>query len=341
MIVTDSFNKVWIELTPKCNNLCRWCYYEPELNSDKINLSFNQLLGALKLLKSLSVKTIILTGGEPTLYPKLDKLLKEIVRRNFVPLIISNGRKFKDLNLVKKLKACGLTRVTISLEGHNAKSHDAVTNISGSFIETVQGIVNLQKEGIMVSTNTTISSYNLDSLDKIIYFLLKHNIKNIGFNICTSCHKTNDSILVSPKKICNKIELLFSQFSQKDIFLNLVTPVPLCNFTIDFLRKNKDSFSGMCQIVHGKNFVINYKGDVLSCTHLINLPLFNILVKTGKILSKKDFIKKYNSMNVKAFRKSFLKYPSKKCCAKEFSFNCSGGCPLFWINFDPNLQIKG
>lgn len=40
-----------------------------------------------------------------------------------------------------------------------------------------------------------------------------------------------------------------------------------------------------------------------------------------------------------SFREKMAHYPSVKCdgCLE----NCSGGCPLYWLKFNPDEQIKG
>lgn len=83
---------------------------------------------------------------------------------------------------------------------------------------------------------------------------------------------------------------------------------------------------------------MDYNGDIVPCTHLTGLALFNIFDK-NRVITYDEFIKRYNSPPSQEFRKNMSWYASKKCsgCSEK----CSGGCPLFWMKLDPEKEIVG
>lgn len=71
----------------KCNLACPWC----DTNYNKFN---NLSLSEIKLkLDSYSCKNIIITGGEPTVTPKLDLLVNWLKQQGYFVAIETNGLK--------------------------------------------------------------------------------------------------------------------------------------------------------------------------------------------------------------------------------------------------------
>ena len=74
-----------VSITDFCNLNCFFCSNEGmDMNLKNKNISnLNSLLYLIKLLRHKGLKKISLTGGEPSIYPEIDKLLREINKLNF------------------------------------------------------------------------------------------------------------------------------------------------------------------------------------------------------------------------------------------------------------------
>lgn len=338
----EQFNTTWMSLTYNCNNKCKWCYAASNFQDNGLK-SFNseKEQETINLLSELGIKKIILIGGEPTLYKNIYSILDKTLNKGIPTGMVTNGRRLKDINFTRELKKRGLDYVTISVEGANAFEHDSITQIQGSYNDTIKGIKNSLSEGINISTNTVISSENINGLEGIISSLKKVGVKEMGFNICGVCvsEEDNNSYIINPKKASNAFAEVYKKFKDEKIKLKLITPVPFCFFDKEMLKEfvEKDIISGgPCQLVHGRNFVIDYNGDIVPCTHLTGFPLFN-LFQDEKIITKEDFISLYNQESISKLRKEIGRYPSEKCDSCDES--CSGGCPLFWMKFKPEEEI--
>lgn len=68
-----------IDLGNVCNYACSFCH--PNLYAGNDWLNYNDLIN---LIKKFKAKHIILSGGEPTMYPQIDKLLLEISDKNII-----------------------------------------------------------------------------------------------------------------------------------------------------------------------------------------------------------------------------------------------------------------
>ncbi|MEK6951932.1 MAG: radical SAM protein [Nanoarchaeota archaeon] len=340
------FNTIWMSLTYSCNNLCEWCYTGSNIDGSK-NFNLKRESKVIDLLSSLLVKKIILIGGEPTLYHNIGGIISKISKRKIISGMVSNGRRFKDKDFVRRVKDSGLNYLAISICGPDALSHDKVTKVNGSFYETLLGIRNSLSYGINTTTNTVIGKSNKSRLEEMVDLLREENIKEMTFNICGVClskESNNDNIL-SPKESIQTFERVYKYAKSQGITARLITPMPLCLFERDIREElvNKKLVSGgPCQLVYGRNFVIEYNGDIVPCTHLAHFPFFNIF-ENERIITKKEFVKRYNKREEipLQFREKISRYPSTKCEDQNCNELCSGGCPLFWTKFDPDKEIPG
>ncbi len=340
----NAFNVAWLSLTYLCNNRCRWCYAASN-DYDAVKqktLDPAREDGILELLSAIGIKRITLIGGEPSLYPNLENLMHKISLKGLNAGIVTNGRCFKNRDFVRKLRQAGLKNATFSIEGP-PKIHDYTTQVSGSFYEVMLGIENAINEKMEISTNTVISTINKDCLESLTDSLTGKGIKHMGFNLCGVCmaEEDNNKYGVEYKLAIPYFEKAYRYAKTKGINVRLVTPIPFCNVSkslLDCFKKEKVIGQTPCQLSHGRNFVVDYNGDIVPCTHLTGFPLFNIF-DGNQVIKKAEFLDRYNSESAKDFREAMSKYASQKCTGcKE---PCAGGCPLFWTKYDPDTEIRG
>jgi len=323
----EKFNLAWLVLTYACNNKCRWCY----ASSNDYLLMKNKIFPkdkqepTLNLLKELGINRITLIGGEPSLYPSLDLLVSAVSKRQMTPGIVTNGRKFENAEFVRGLRDAGLAYATFSIEGSSPKIHDYTTQCDGSWSQAMQGISNCLNLGLRVTVNTNISSINKHDLKNTLDTLKDVGVNQVSFNSCGICLSSdqNNQFILSPIDYAKYFEEVFLYSKKIGIKTRLITPLPRCNFKImGQLKSDKAIPGGPCHIVTGRNFVVDYNGDILPCTHFSGYPLFN-LFDGDNILSRERFLQLYNSGDALEFRERMARFPSIKCTdCKE---NCTGG----------------
>lgn len=343
----EQFNIVWVSLTYECNNHCGWCYTASNLSERKLLFPEEMERETLDLILSLGVKKVILIGGEPTTHPDLPRVVREISEREVVVGLISNGRKLRDCSFVEELFDSGLTYATISVCGSNQETHDSVTGVPGSFYQTLEGIRQSCSEGLKVATNTVIAKNNINNLEEIVDLFVDGQVREMTFNVCGVCvsEESNNSQLIHPYDGVKAFERVYLYAKEKGVRAKLVTPMPLCFFSDDLreeLKSQKRISGGPCQLVYGKNFAIEPTGDIIACTHLAHFPLLNIF-NNGSVISKEEFLAKYNNPSgvPYQFRQKMSRYPSTKCDDDLCLESCSGGCPLYWTQFNPEKEILG
>ena len=117
-------------------------------------------------IASFSKPVIILTGGEPLLRADIFDLASYGTAKGFRMVMATNGTLFTE-EIVQNMKASGIQRISISIDGPTAETHDAFRKVKGSFEGSLRGIEMAKRGGIEFQINTTITRRNLAELPAI------------------------------------------------------------------------------------------------------------------------------------------------------------------------------
>jgi len=339
------FDTVWFPLHYECNNRCSWCYAPSEITSSKEKRFDDKKEDEfIDLIYGLNVKKVILIGGEPSIYPNLERVIRKISKKGIRDSMVTNGRRLSDYDFVQRMGDAGLTSLTVSIEGSSPEVHDAITNVSGSFYQTLRGIDNSLKYGFPTCTETTMCNENEKDLENIVNLLEGRDLSHRLFNICGPCvSNLEDSTYAIPLSEGAKLfERVYVSAKRKNV--RLVTPVPVCSLDEELYREMKKdkAISHGCHILFGTNFVLDANGDVLPCVHFSNYPIFNVY-ENGRIMPPKRFRDLWENPDEtnQKFRKILKRYPSKKCSEGDCWNPCTGGCSVFWLKYDPEEEIGG
>ena len=158
---------IFWELTKRCNLACIHCraeahgdFYENELTLEEIRRVMDDI--------ALHYKPImVLTGGEPLYRSDIHDIASYATGKGFKTALATNGTLI-DESEAQKIKRSGIERVSVSLDGKDAASHDGFRGISGSFDLALRGISRLRDAGVEFQINTTISKRNADDIAEIM-----------------------------------------------------------------------------------------------------------------------------------------------------------------------------
>lgn len=189
-----------ITLTLSCNNDCLFCPRKDFLKFIACR-SKKEIYQEIEEISKRSQK-IVLTGGEVTVFPQIFEILK-LCQNKFKEIeIISNGRRLKDKNFLKKLISSGVNQFAISIYSLTEQIHDKITRKKGSCQETKNGILNLlntSSRKIKVRINITLNYWNASTIIETIKQLYRQGIRN--FTVA------EEIILNSKAKILNLKEI--------------------------------------------------------------------------------------------------------------------------------------
>jgi AdoMet-dependent heme synthase len=166
LILPHTLRMVAWEVTRSCNLACGHCRasavrgpYEGELDTGKC-------LQLLDEIAAVGKPVIILTGGEPLLRPDIYEIAAYGDRKGLRMVLATNGT-LVTREVAAKLIRSGIRRVSISIDGPEAESHDAFRGVPGAFAGAMTGIEAMKQAGLEFQINTTITKANLLQIREI------------------------------------------------------------------------------------------------------------------------------------------------------------------------------
>lgn len=166
-LLPSTLRMVAWEITRRCNLSCIHCRASSEKEPYEGELSTAEGKKLLEEIAAFSKPVIILTGGEPLLREDLYKLAAYGDRLGLRMVLATNGTLVTEESAKQMLEA-GIQRVSISLDGPDAESHDAFRQVSGAYAGSLAGIEILKKAGMEFQINTTITSTNRHQLSALM-----------------------------------------------------------------------------------------------------------------------------------------------------------------------------
>lgn len=160
------------EVTRSCNLACVHCRASAERGPYPGELSREECFRVMDEIASLSKPVIILTGGEPLLRSDIFELARHGTAKGLRMVMATNGTLITD-KTIEEMKGSGIQRVSISLDGPDAKTHDAFRKVNGSFEGSLQGIDMLKKGGMEFQINTTVTQVNLHLVPDILRLVVE------------------------------------------------------------------------------------------------------------------------------------------------------------------------
>jgi heme b synthase len=155
------------ELIRSCNLACGHCRASSERGPYPGELNTEECLRVMEEIATIGNPVIILTGGEPLLRPDIFELARYGTQKGFRMVMATNGTLITE-EKVKLMKAAGIQRISVSLDGPDPDSHDTFRKVKGAFAESLRGIEIAKKHGLPFQINTTITRANLHLIEKIL-----------------------------------------------------------------------------------------------------------------------------------------------------------------------------
>jgi len=154
------------EVTRGCNLSCVHCRASSKYGPYEGELDTEQCRKIIDDIASFSSPVIILTGGEPYFREDIFEIASYGTRKGLRMVLATNGTLVTD-EIARKTIDAGVQRVSISIDGPDAQSHDAFRGVPGAFEGAMAGIDAFTKAGMEFQINTTITRFNLDRMGEI------------------------------------------------------------------------------------------------------------------------------------------------------------------------------
>ncbi|UCF44895.1 MAG: radical SAM protein [Candidatus Bathyarchaeota archaeon] len=298
-------------ITRKCNYHCRGCNVWKE--QDQRELSTEEIIRGLDILKDLGIVEIVLSGGNPLLREDAPEII-EYASNLFVTTVYDNGSM-----ATKKIEALrNVDFVAISIDSLDEAKNDYIKAVPGAWKKAMKAVETLHNERISVSVTPTISQLNLYEIVGITNYFTQKGIpvwyclysfdqsedKNQLFRI----GKINDELIIRDDQAM--VKLCDSLIEMKKKNRKILITTKLLNALRTLFLEGKRTWN--CRAL--QNFlVIDHLGRIAGC-HSHNF--------SGSIF---DLPKLWNSENFNLLRKTYNK--CKQCAYLCYIFYSLHGNP--------------
>jgi cyclic pyranopterin phosphate synthase len=155
MPLTDKFGRaitdLRISITDRCNYKCVYCRTGNE-GAMYAELPFEDYLRMARVLVSLGITKIRITGGEPLLRRGVVDFVRELanlrtaIGNRLDIAITTNGHLLADM--AQPLKDAGLNRITVSMDAVDPHSFARITRVPGGFEHVLAGVRASRRAGL-------------------------------------------------------------------------------------------------------------------------------------------------------------------------------------------------
>jgi radical SAM protein with 4Fe4S-binding SPASM domain len=158
---------VFWEVTKGCNLRCIHCRATATELSSPTDLPTRTALNIIDQIAEAAHPILVLSGGEPLYRSDIFQLARYATDKGLRAALATNGTLVTK-DVARMIVDTGVRRVSISLDGADAATHDAFRGIPGAFDAAVCGLRNLK--GLCMSTqiNMTIARHNAHQLPDVL-----------------------------------------------------------------------------------------------------------------------------------------------------------------------------
>jgi radical SAM protein with 4Fe4S-binding SPASM domain len=169
--VKDELRLVFWELTARCNLKCCHCRAEARDGFVAGELTTREILAVARDIRKAGDPIMILTGGEPLVRKDFFDIAGACVGMFSRVALATNGTLVDDAT-ARRIVETGIQRVSVSLDGARASTHDAFRGVQGSFEATVRGYDALARAGASLQVNATVARHNIGEVGDLLDFVL-------------------------------------------------------------------------------------------------------------------------------------------------------------------------
>lgn len=167
------------ELSPVCNFSCKMCYVrktQKEVQeSERSILTLEDWRRIAREAREAGMLYLLLTGGEPLLWPDFWTLYEELTDMGFLLAINTNGSLI-DEAAIDRFRRRPPRKINITLYGAGAEGYRSLCGVGGAFQQVDSAIRGLQAAGIPVKINSSLTPSNVADRDGIVDYTLQRDI---------------------------------------------------------------------------------------------------------------------------------------------------------------------
>ena len=310
-----------LELTRGCNNRCLHCYNAwraPELQypeSDQEEMSTEEIKQAIITLpKQLSISTVILSGGEPTLRSDLPEIIDFLGSQGLAAQIITNGTNLTESFVQSTVHN---SSYQVSLLSWRPEVHDRLTGNAGAWDAVIDGMTNIHLAGGHLIVVFVATRQNYTDLGPTVHLATMVGANSFLYNRINAGAANiphSEELFLTPAMVEDNLAVLNQIASDTGFPISTGVVIEPC--MVDVSKYPHIKFNWCALAGQDSTLIVDPSGNFRICEH------------SSKILGniKKDTVRDIyeNHPHVEAFRST---WPMEcKDCDHPLKDLCRGGC---------------
>jgi len=333
----------WVTVNRACQMRCDWCYagstgYKPGSDMD-LELAKELVL----TVKSIGIKSIVIIGGEPTLWKHLFEFNDFCRELGVKTSLVSNCQRFSSDKFWEEYQQHPCNAVSVSLKAFDQNSSILVSKFRDfdSVQLGVRRICQNRKTQVSIVYSSLIEGRLLD----VVKTAVDLGAALVRIAICKPVSVNRRYSSTHCVEYKSMIDEILNHYAEMDRITNgairLIPDIPFCAWPRDFvemLMSKKQIGIGGCQFQRRLGVIFDVDGTVILCNSMFDCPAGKFGVD---VVDNQGLIKLMNSDTVNTVYRSINSYPSGKCVGCKMWSTCHGGCPIMWTTRDPEQVIRG
>src|SRR3989339_1312616 len=277
----------------RCNFKCQHCCIS-KMQKKERKITSSDVKELSRQADEMGLANIVLTGGEPLIFPDFDDIIKAIDPQKFYITSDTNGWNLDEAR-AKHLKDIGVDKIQLSIDSLSAPDHDDFRRKSGSHERCMKAIDAAQKAGLNIIVQTVVTKQRVRSQEFVDFITF---LNNKGVGVFVSYAKPvgewegNNSVLISK----DDMDYMRGLEKKHNVFTHLTPSYGLNLGCIAVKRMVSITMYGdimPCPYIHVSlgNFFEEPLKDILQ--RGMKVRMFAKHIDTCLIAEDREFIEKY------------------------------------------------
>ena len=268
-----------IELLPLCNMNCDMCYVrltKEQMDSQGRLRTADEWIEIAKQMQEAGVLFLLLTGGEPFLYPEFKKVYLELQNMGFI-LTINTNATLIDEEWAVFLSQHKPRRINVTLYGADEETYTNLCHYPGGYKKAINGIKLLKKYEIDVKVGGSLTRENQNDIEKILdlgmeldvpvridtYMMPAIRERNMPYNLQSR---------VSPEKAAQIRIMALRKEMGEELFSQYLNQIlqKIEEFQPSEGKTSMSCMAGKC------SFTINWQGEMRPCV-VLSSPAVSVI----------------------------------------------------------------
>ncbi|MFE9995696.1 radical SAM protein [Streptomyces avermitilis] len=167
-------SSICLRVTRRCNVACAFCQAPPAARAE---LSVEEIAGLARFFAARAVRSLKLSGGEPTTRSDLAEIIETVGEADLKPVVITNGFYVSDETVAAAHSHGGEFKFSI----HRPSAENDRILRRASFAQIIENIDKVINAEVRLSINTVVTPGVVDSMRSMVDFACDVGAGKISF----------------------------------------------------------------------------------------------------------------------------------------------------------------